>query len=52
MRVVFLALQIILHPKWGSAVYPATLFAKAPVEKLVEAIQEVEAALTADDKAL
>ena len=37
--------QIVLHPRWGSAVYPATLFAKAPLQLLLEAIKEVEAEL-------
>ena len=37
--------QVILHPKWGSAVYPATLFAKAPMDKLVTAVKEVEVEL-------
>ena len=30
--------QVLLHPNWGSSVYPATLFTKAPLEKLQEAI--------------
>lgn len=38
-------LQIVLHPRWGSAVYPATLFTKAPLAQLVEAIKEAEALL-------
>jgi len=28
--------KILLHPQWGSAVYPATLFTKAPPELVVE----------------
>ena len=38
-------LQIILHPKWGSNVYPASLFAKAPLAAVVAAIEEAVAAL-------
>lgn len=37
--------KIVLHPRWGSAVYPATLFAKAPLQLLLEAIKEAEAEL-------
>ncbi|KAF6259039.1 methylmalonic aciduria and homocystinuria type D protein [Scenedesmus sp. NREL 46B-D3] len=37
--------KIVLHPRWGSAVYPATLFAKAPLQPLLEAIREAEAQL-------
>jgi hypothetical protein len=37
--------QVILHPKWGSSVYPASLFAKAPLEVLTAAIDEAVAAL-------
>lgn len=38
-------LQIILHPKWGSSVYPASMFAKAPLEAVTAAIDEAVAAL-------
>lgn len=34
--------KIILHPKWGSSVYPASIFAKAPVEEVQRAIQYAE----------
>ncbi|EFN59706.1 hypothetical protein CHLNCDRAFT_133264 [Chlorella variabilis] len=37
--------KIILHPKWGSNVYPASLFAKAPLAAVVAAIEEAVAAL-------
>lgn len=37
--------KIVLHPRWGSAVYPATLFAKAPLAELLAAINEAEAML-------
>lgn len=40
-------MQIILHPRWGSSVYPATLFARAPEEMLLEAIKGAEAQLQA-----
>lgn len=35
--------QVILHPKWGSSIYPSSLFTKAPVEDLLQAIKQVEA---------
>lgn len=35
--------KVILHPKWGSSIYPSSLFTKAPVEDLLQAIKEVEA---------
>jgi hypothetical protein len=34
--------KILLHPKWGSAVYPASLFVRAPLEEVKEAILEAE----------
>jgi hypothetical protein len=37
--------QIVLHPRWGSAVYPATLFTKAPLQQLLDAVKETEAML-------
>jgi hypothetical protein len=39
------AVQIVLHPRWGSAVYPATLFTKAPLQELLDAVKEAEALL-------
>eukprot|EP00897_Mesotaenium_endlicherianum_P004783 jgi/Mesen1/4332/ME000022S03624 len=30
--------KVILHPKWGSSVYPATMFTNAPLEVLLEVI--------------
>eukprot|EP00879_Flechtneria_rotunda_P026377 GHRR01028121.1.p2 GENE.GHRR01028121.1~~GHRR01028121.1.p2 ORF type:complete len:150 (+),score=51.42 GHRR01028121.1:319-768(+) len=39
--------KIVLHPRWGSSVYPATLFTKAPVEALQTAIQHTEQHLSA-----
>lgn len=32
--------KIILHPRWGSSVYPATMFAKGPLEILKNAIAQ------------
>jgi hypothetical protein len=34
--------KVILHPKWGSSVYPATFFAKAPLESVLDAIRKVD----------
>ena len=39
--------KIVLHPRWGSAVYPATLFARAPLGEVQEAIRLVEEAIAA-----
>jgi hypothetical protein len=39
--------KVILHPKWGSSVYPATLFARAPVGALQAAIKGAEEQLAA-----
>jgi hypothetical protein len=39
--------QIVLHPKWGSSVYPASLFTRAPADVLLAAINEVQQALGA-----
>lgn len=30
--------RVVFHPKWGTAVYPATMFTNAPLEKLLESI--------------
>lgn len=43
--------KIVLHPRWGSAVYPATVFTLAPVEHVLFAIREVEAELAAEGPA-
>ena len=40
------AVQVLIHPRWGTSVYPATLFTKAPVTVLRKIIQEVEAEAT------
>lgn len=41
-------LQIVLHPQWGSSVYPATIFAKAPLAAVQAAIAGAEAALAGE----
>ncbi|KAL1925755.1 uncharacterized protein VTP21DRAFT_638 [Calcarisporiella thermophila] len=33
--------KVVLHPRWGSRMYPATLFTTAPLEALTEAIDAV-----------
>mmetsp|Transcript_12565 Transcript_12565/g.45835 ORF Transcript_12565/g.45835 Transcript_12565/m.45835 type:complete len:173 (+) Transcript_12565:162-680(+) len=37
--------KIVSHPRWGTSVYPSTLFTLAPSDVLEEAIQEVAAEL-------
>ena len=39
--------KIVLHPQWGAAVYPASLFTNAPLPDLLSAIQAAEKALAA-----
>lgn len=34
--------QIVLHPRWGSSVYPASMFTRAPPEVLASAIAATE----------
>ncbi|KIY94315.1 hypothetical protein MNEG_13646 [Monoraphidium neglectum] len=41
--------KVVLHPKWGTSVYPATLFARAPFEALQAAIKGAEEHLRAAD---
>ena len=43
--------KVVLHPTWGSAVYPARLFAKAPVSALRVAIASAERDIRASDPA-
>ncbi|KAL3160777.1 hypothetical protein ABBQ38_009189 [Trebouxia sp. C0009 RCD-2024] len=38
--------KVLIHPRWGTSVYPATLFTKAPVTVLKKIIEEVEAETT------
>ncbi|CAI5527204.1 unnamed protein product [Closterium sp. Naga37s-1] len=33
--------KVLLHPQWGSAVYPATFFTSAPLDVLLEALKHV-----------
>ena len=33
--------QVLLHPKWGSAVYPATMVTAALLPALLEALRSV-----------
>jgi Methylmalonic aciduria and homocystinuria type D protein len=40
--------RVILHPSWGSSVYPATLFAKAPARTLQEAIDAANSKVHTD----
>ena len=35
-------MQVLIHPRWGTSVYPATLFTKAPINVLKKVIEEVE----------
>lgn len=37
--------KIILHPKWGSSVYPASMFVKAPIDVVQDVIVRVESSL-------
>lgn len=39
------SLQIILHPRWGSSVYPASMFTKAPLDAVQVAVAGAVAAL-------
>eukprot|EP00245_Coleochaete_scutata_P002668 TRINITY_DN13625_c0_g1_i2.p1 TRINITY_DN13625_c0_g1~~TRINITY_DN13625_c0_g1_i2.p1 ORF type:complete len:181 (+),score=38.00 TRINITY_DN13625_c0_g1_i2:110-652(+) len=34
--------KVVLHPRWGSSVYPATMFTKAPLDALLETIAAVD----------
>lgn len=40
--------KVVLHPKWGTAVYPATLFARAPADAVAAAIAGAEEQLKAN----
>ena len=39
--------KVVLHPTWGSAVYPASIFTKAPAEELAAAVAAAEAEIRA-----
>ena len=41
--------KVALHPTWGSAVYPASIFTKAPLDVLQNALQATEAEIRAED---
>ena len=43
--------KIALHPTWGSAMYPASIFTKAPVTALQRAVQVTEAEIREHDPA-
>lgn len=34
--------KVLLHPQWGSAVYPATLFTTAPVAIVVQKLNSLK----------
>ena len=40
--------KILTHPKWGSAVYPATIFAHAPAEIVTSLIESLPSGLVSD----
>lgn len=39
-------LQILLHPRWGSSIYPASMFVKAPPEDIRAAIAAASQRMT------
>lgn len=39
--------KVVLHPRWGSAVYPASIVTKAPLEATLRALESAAAALDA-----
>jgi len=41
--------RVLLHPRWGSAVYPATLFSTAPLPDVADALRAAAAAVAAWD---
>lgn len=38
--------KVVLHPKWGSHVYPATLFTDAPLEAFLQAAKALDGTTT------
>ncbi|KAF9103653.1 hypothetical protein BGX27_010479, partial [Mortierella sp. AM989] len=34
--------KVLLHPNWGSKIYPATFFTTAPLETLLKVVTQVE----------
>jgi hypothetical protein len=41
--------KILLHPRWGSYIYPASIFAKAPLETIQLALSVASDAMAAED---
>jgi len=41
--------KVVLHPAWGSAVYPASIFTKSPLTALHKALLETEAEIRAEN---
>ena len=39
--------KVALHPQWGSAVYPASLMTKAPLQDAMQALQQAAAEMAA-----
>ena len=39
--------KVVLHPRWGSAVYPASLLTRAPLEEALAALRDAAAAVAA-----
>ena len=42
--------KVLSHPEWQTSVYPATLFARAPLEVLLEVVNEVTAKVQVLDR--
>uniref|UniRef100_A0A7S1U3I4 Methylmalonic aciduria and homocystinuria type D protein n=1 Tax=Phaeomonas parva TaxID=124430 RepID=A0A7S1U3I4_9STRA len=42
--------KVLLHPAWGSEIYPATMFTTAPPEVVAEVLQRIIAADTQDEE--
>lgn len=38
--------KIVLHPVWGTSVYPASMFSKAPMDAVEEALHYADTACT------
>ncbi len=41
------ATQILLHPRWGSSIYPASMFVKAPVAEIQAALAAASGEMSA-----
>lgn len=44
--------KVLLHPRWGSACYPATMFTTAPFDKVRQALRPYETPMTREPGAL